>query len=281
MKIIFFLFVTLTNIFALNFTLVPYIASSTYEDVSKESSKIKGVYVKFYTPEYALEASYESNKIDYNSTIGSVSQDDITLAYSQIISNNYRVKGALHYIESDQNASDKAEIYLLGAQYFKKNSLDMGVDISFSKYDKSAIADSVEQIRPYAGISFGHYNSLMGRYVVKAGATIIYPSYTDSNSSLESSYTSYDISLTQYKGNFITKLTLWRGDQLYSVRDNAFSVYNLNELHSAGIYLSSRYAFSQDMGLRVSFNREDFRDLDVDKIDKMQRYLLSFDYTIR
>jgi len=274
---------TITHLFAADITLVPYLVKSSYDGVSKDSSMIGGVYSKYKTADYTVELSYENMKLDYNSTstLKTIKQDDFTVAYSQLLSSTKKIKGTVHYILSNNTQSDKAKVYYMDFQHFKKNRFNVGLEIAYSRYDTSAIADDIRQARLYYGSSFGDYKSTMGKFIATIGVTLISPKYTDSNSSLESSYSSYDLSLTQYKGKFINKLSWWAGDQLYAVKDSAFTVYNLNELHDTGLSLSTRYSLNSNSGVSLSYLRDSFLDLDVNKKDTMERIMLSFDYTIR
>lgn len=283
MKIVIsFLLLAFTNLLAMDVTLVPYAADSKYEGISKDSSSITGLYSKFSTPNYSVELNYENmNLEDINSSVDKIKQTDLVARYSQLLSDYYKLNAGAHFIKSDNNESHDAKVYFLGVKYFKKNRFDVALDIVYSTYDNNATADDVRQIRLSTGKTFGNYKSKMGKFIAKVGARMIYLKYTDSNSTLDSRNSSYDLSLTQFKGAFINKISWWSGDQLYAVRDRGFSVYNLDELHETGITLSSRYSITKDMGLMLSYTKENFIDLELDEEDSMERILLSFDYTFR
>ncbi len=274
------LFLFFTRLFAMDITLVPYVAYSEYQKDAKDKALIRGVYTKFTNPKYSVELNIEKTNLDYNRTYDTT-QNDFVLAYSQLLSNNYKFHSSLHYISSDNNQSDKTKVIFLGLQRFKQNKFDLGIEFAYSRYEETALAENIGQARVYGGLTFGDYKSMMGKYIAKLGATLLYPEYTNSNSSLKSNYSSYDISLTQFKGAFINKVSYWYGEQLYGVRDRGFVVYNLNELHESGIYISSRYSLYEDMGLSLTYTKENFNDLDTNIDDCMERILLSFDYTIR
>ena len=287
------LLIAFTNLLALDATFVPYAAESRYEGVTKDKSSITGLHTKFFTSDYSIELSYENTDFEYinqdddnstadsNSTTDKLKQTDLAISYSQLISKNYKINAGAHYITGDNNESHDAKVYFLGLKYFKKNRFDIGADLAYSTYDNNATADDVRQIRVYAGMTFGNYKSKMGKFITKVGATMIYPQYTDSNSTLKSRYSSYDLTVTQLKGAFINKLSWWSGKQMYAVKDRGFTVYNLNELHETGLTISSRYTIDKDMGLMLSYTKEQFIDLDVNQDDSMERLLVSFDYTFR
>jgi len=273
----------ITHLIAADITLVPYIAKTSYDKVPKKSSLIGGIYANYIEDDYVIEMGYENLKLDYNSTsaVKDLNQDDFVLSYSQLVTPSKKIKGAFHYILSNNKQSDNAKVIFVDLQHFKKNKFDIGLELAYSSYDKSAVADDVRQAKLYYGMTFGDYKSTMGRYIVKIGATMISSEYTDSNSSLDTTLNSYDLSITQHKGNFTNKLTWWDGDRLNAVKDDAFTVQNLNELYTTGLTLSTKYAIDRDMGLIVSYSKESFLDLDVNIKDKSERFLFSFSYIFR
>ncbi|MEA2100641.1 MAG: hypothetical protein U9P72_10990 [Campylobacterota bacterium] len=282
MKIIItFLLLTLTNLIALDITLIPYMAHTSYQDSSKQNSSINGFYTNFKEPSYSVELNYENKSLDYNSSDKKLKQTDYTVAYSYLIDDNYRLKTAYHQLSSNAEKSSKAKIYFAGLQYFKKNRFDLGVDISYSSYDKTALATDIYQAKPYFGITFGDYKSTMGKYVVKINTNLFYPKGGDSNSTYVNNSSSYSISIKQFKGDFHNMISAYKGEELFAVKDNGFSVNNQNELYTTGYTISTRYTIDEDMGLKLSYTNEIFRDIDIEIESKLQRYLVLFDYTIR
>jgi len=282
MKFILFIFLlTFTSLFALDITLVPYMEKSSYKNNYKHSSSVNGFYTKFSTKQYSLELNYENTSLDYNSTLTNYTQTDYTFSYSLYLSKNYRLKTAYHNMSGDSKQNISAKVYSLGLQYLKKRSFDLGVDLTYSDYSKSESVNDVYQTNTYARVTFGDYKSLMGKYIVKLDVSFIHPKSLDSNSTLSSSYTSYGLSLKQFKGDFINSIGTWGGEQIYAVKDNGFSIYSLNELYNSSYYISSRYAVSENMGITFSYKVEKFNDLDTLKDDSVRRYLLSLDYTIK
>ena len=275
------LLLALTQLLALEITLAPYITKAYYKDVSKDSSDAKGFYTKFNTLEHALELNYEKTALDYNDTALQLKQNDYTISYSQNISDTYKIKALYHQISASTDQNLSAKVYLLDLQFYKKNRFNVGAIATYSSYGSSALANDVYQAQAYAGFTYGDYRSLMGRYILKTDATIIYPKTNDSNSTLSTQYSSLSVTLKQYKGDFINTLGGWIGERIYAVEDHGFTVYNLNELHTSGFYLSSRYAITKNFGLQLSYTNERFEDLNINIDDSMKKYLFSLDYTIR
>lgn len=275
------LFLAFTQLLALDITLAPYMTKANYKDASKDSSSTKGFYTKLKAPEYSIELNYETTALDYNATTSQLKQNNYVISYSQKISNNYNLKALYHKLSTSGEEDFSANIYLLDLQFYKKSRLNAGTSFAYSSYGSDALAKSVYQVKAYLGTYFGDYKSIMGKFLIKTDATIIYPNGEDSNSTLDTHYTSIGLTIKQYKGDFINTISSWMGEKLYSVEDNGFTIYNLNELHTSGYYLSSRYAITKNMGVQLSYTSESFEDLDISINDSMQKILLSFDYTIR
>jgi len=274
---IFVLLFSITQLLAYEITLAPYMTQAKYKNSSKDSSSTNGLYTKYKAKNYAIALSYEQTSLDYNTTDEELNQKDITLSYTQRISNNYNLKTAYHQISSSSDNNISADIYFLGLEYYKKNRFSVGADFAYSAYDTK----NTYQIRTFAGISFGDYKSKMGKFLIKTDARMIYPQSEDTNNTLDSYYPSIGITIKQYKGDFVNTINGWMGERIYSVEDNGFTVYNLNELHSSGLYISSRYAITKTLGLQFSYTNESFEDLDLNIDDSMQKYFVSFDYTLR
>ena len=275
------LLLAFTQLLAFDITLAPYMTKANYKDASKDSSSTNGFYTKFKSPEYSIALNYETTTLDYNATTSQLKQNDYTISYSQKISNNYNINALYHKISTSGEKDFSADIYLLDTQFYKTNKFTTGISLAYSSYGSDALAKNVYQAKAYASTYFGDYKSTMGKYLIKADATIISPDGEDTNSTLNTQYTSISLTIKQYKGDFINTVSGWMGDRIYAVEDNGFTVYNLNELHSSGFYLSSRYAITRNMGVQLSYTGERFKDLDVNMNDSMQKYLLSLDYTIR
>jgi len=280
MKIIITLFLLIfTNLVALETTLVPYMEQANYTNSYKNSSTINGLYTKFKEPEYIIELDYETMSLENNIT--TIKQTDYTLSYSYFLRDNYQLKTTYHQMSNDANLSSSAKVYLLGVKYFKRNSFNLGLDISYSSYDKTALATEIYQLTPSLAINFGDYKSTMGKYIVKVETNIIYPKSIDTNNTNVKDCASYTISLTQFKGDFINKVSFYTGEEIFAVKDNGFSINNYNELYTSGYALSTRYSIYEDLGIFLSYKRDNFTEIETNNKSKIQRYLLLLDYTIK
>lgn len=278
--ITFAFFLTFTHLLAFDIILVPYVEKSSYKNDYKSSSKVEGIYTKVLDKDYSLELNYEKMDLDYTS-ISQLKQTDYTIAYSLYFTNYYRLKTAYHKISGNSNKNPNATIYFLGLQYLKKNSYDIGIDFANSSYDSSILVNDLHQMTTYARITFGEYKSLMGKYTIKFDNTLIYPQNLALDSIFDKKYSSYGVALKQYKGDFINSIGGFKGKEIFSVKDNAFNVHNLNELYTSSYYISTKYKVSEYTGFTLSYKSENFTDFETNKDDTTQKYLFSLDYTIR
>jgi len=281
-KIIAFLLLTFTSLVALDITLVPFVANNSYSDSSKSNSSTKGLYTNFKTPTYSIEFCYENENIDTNSsTTPTINQTDYTLAYNYIIDENYKTKVLYNQISNNLDTNSKTTVYLLGLSYAQKGSFSLGLNISESIYDDTALVDDIYQISPSFKITFGDYESTMGKYILELNADGFYPKGVDSNSSYLKNSSSFGFSLKQYKGDFSNKFSYYKGNRLFGVSDGGFSVNNLNDLYTSGISFSSRYKITNSIGFKVVYKNEKFTEIETDLKAKLSRYLFLFDYTIK
>ena len=282
MKIIITLLLLIfTNLIALDITLVPYTEQTNYKNSVKKSSTINGFYTKFKEPTYYIELDYETMNLDNNETVTTIKQTDYTLAYSYYLKQNYQFKTAYHKMSNNNKIASSGNTYLFGIKYFKKNKFDLGLDISYSNYDKTALTQDIYQLKPYFEITFGDYKSTMGKYILKIDSNVFYPKATDTNSTNIKNCSSYGISIQQIKGDFINKFSAYKGKEIFAVKNNGFSINNQNELYTSGYTLFTRYSVSENLGVSFSYKRENFTEIDSNIKSNLQRYLLLLDYTIK
>ena len=266
---------TATNVFALQMTVIPFIGYATYDDKSKETDFQTGVYTSINGSKNTLEVAYEYKDTSYLTTQDNTKQNDLTFLYTYSKTKYFKIRGAIHYISSSLEKDNNTLISLVGIENRNKK-FTIGINVSQSKYNDNALTNYMNQVTPYFAFSFGDINSLMGRYYTKISYDGIYPSQT--NQTLKNLYSSFTMGITQNKGNMENTFRLWRGEQLYSVRNNALTVYNLDDIHSGGIILSSKYKYSKKSNIKLSYINEYFTSFDASTKSKMNRYLLSLNF---
>ncbi len=283
MKKTLFLFFVLgsivSNLLASNFTVVPYVAIANYKDKYKDDALLGGVYAKLSMHSRAYEFAYENTSINsVNSQIKSIKKSDYTFLYSYSFNNNYKVKGGIHLVISNNTTDDDVQSYFTSFEYFQKNRFSLGLDAYYSFYSQSELGREVLQLKPYYGFKFGDYSSTMGTFFTKFSYYHIY-FMEKIKATLSRSYLSYEVEINHHKNNFYTKFKAWTGKQVYAVRDNGFTVYNLYEKHKGGWSLSSKYAFNDKLGLRASYINEVYSNIGTTSLSYTDTYLLSGEYS--
>ena len=263
-------------------TIVPYISSATYDSNLTDKDILSGIYTHIKNDAQTLEFSIESKKLTYTNTsnIDKLNQLDFTIAYATPIDNEINIYTLLHYISNDAK-SNKAKIFLLDITKKYNNNMNLNLELAYSFYNQNTLAQRIIQVKPSLKLKYGHINSKWGVLHPKISFYYIEPS--GENITLQKSYFSSEFALTHIKGSFVTSMNIWFGEQINAVRDRGFSVYNLDELHTHGYLISSRYKYSNDLGLKLSYTGETYKTYTSavlgtsDEIQK--RILLIADFT--
>ncbi len=269
-----------TTLVASNFTVVPYIALSQYKDKYKDDALLGGIYAKLTAQKRSYEFAYENTTINSknNRFLNDIKKSDYTFLYSHFLNNNYKIKGGMHLVLSNNITGDDVQSYFTGIEYFQKKRFSLGFDLYYSFYAQSTLGKEVLQFKPYYGFSFGDYRSAMGTFFTKLSYYHIY--FMQKNkATLSRSYLSYEIEVNHHKNNFFTKFKAWTGKQVYAVRDNGFTLYNLYEKHKGGWSLSSKYAFNDHLGIRASYINEVYSNIGTSSLSYTDTYLLSGEYS--
>ena len=260
------------NLYAVQTVLIPFIGSASYEDQTKEADFQFGIYANIKDNKNTYELVFEHKNISYVTNTSNTNQNDFTLLYTYDTTQSLIFRGAIHHIFSNLKKDNNTFIALVGVEKLK-NKYRYGINLSQSKYNDDSLTNYVHQISPYFGINFGEQNSLMGNFYAKITYDSIYPN--GKNQNLNDSYNSLTASFTQYKGKMENTFRYWFGEQLYSVRDNAMTVYNLDDIHSGGFLLSSKYKFTQKYVGQFSYINEDFKSFGATTDSNMNRFLFS------
>ena len=118
----------------------------------------------------------------------------------------------------------------------------------------------------------------MGKFHTKLMYDIIY--INGSNQALEDSYSSYTIRVEKNTKYFDNTLQYWFGKQLYSVRNNGLTVYNLGDIHSGGIIFSTKYKYDKEKNFKFSFINEDFKTFGATTESNLNRFLFSANFSL-
>jgi len=266
------LLLTSVNLFAAQTILIPFIGSASYEDQNKEADFQFGIYANIKDNENTYEIAYEYKNTTYSTTQSNTNQNDFTFLYTYDATTSLKFRGALHHIFSTLKKDNNTFIALAGIEKIKNKNI-FGINISQSKYNDNSLTNYVHQINPYFGIYFGKENSSMGNFYAKISYDAIYPN--GKNEILNDLYSSFTISFTQNKGKMENSFRYWVGEQLYAVRNNGLTVYNLGDIHNGGFLISTKYKFSKKHIGQFSYINEDYKTYGVTTDSNMNRFLLS------
>ncbi len=261
-------------LWANNLTVVPYLATANYKDSFKSDALLGGIYAKLKVKKRSYEFAYENTTINFKNNTSAIKKSDFTFLYSQPLNNHYKAKLGIHLTLSNNTSGDDVQAYFTGVEYFQANSFALGIDAYYSFYSQSDLGKEVLQLKPYYSFEFSEYNSLMGKFFVKFNYYYINFMQKTKNS-LNRSYISYGLEINHHKNNFLTTLKAWSGKQVYAIRDNGFTLYNLYEKHKGGWSLSSRYTLSRDFSLRASYINEVYSNIGTSSLSYTDTYLLS------
>ncbi|MCF6331383.1 MAG: hypothetical protein L3I99_07560 [Sulfurimonas sp.] len=266
---------TSLNLFAAQPTLIPFIGSASYEDKNKEADFQFGIYANIKSEQNnrnTYELAYEHKNTTYSTTQSDTSQNDFTFLYTFDASATLKFRGAIHYILSSLKKHNNTLIALAGIEKHKNKTI-YGINISQSKYNDNSLTNYIHQLSPYFGIFFGEKNSIMGNFYARINYDTIYPN--GKNQILKDVYSSFTISFTQNKGKMENTFRYWTGEQLYAVRNNGLTVYNLDDIHSGGFLISTKYKFSKNYIGQFSYISEDYKSYGTNTNSNMNRFLLS------
>ncbi len=280
-RIILFLLLSLSVFADSRITIVPYLGSGSYNSSLTDKDTLIGLYSIMKEDTHSVELSIESKNMNYADG-SKLNQINLTGSYKTTLDKSINVNTLLHYISNNQE-SDGTLITLLEAENTYKKNLVLGVQVAYSFYNENTLAKNMLQIKPSIKFNYGRRDSKWGTIHPKISFYYIKPLST--NKTLESSYFSTELGFTHAKGSFISTASIWFGEQVYAVRDNGFTIYNLNELHNSGYRLSSRYSINKDLGVKLSYSNEDYKtfNLTTDTLgseeESINRILLVADFS--
>lgn len=276
-------------------TVTPFAGYVGYGDSSvKDNGFYGGVYMSRKDMHQQFDLQYSHLKLDYKDDTPTLGQNDFTFVYSNFSTQNYIVKGGVHYIDSDDYLTDGGLVFFGGVRYYEKISFDIGIDAYYSNYGNFSPALNVWQLAPSAGKYFrtaqsgDFYLNLQYLYITFEESNIV--ETVNSHKSRPNmhtirSVTEYDnnshsvqLSVTNYYGKFTTTGYVWGGKQAYAVRDGGFTVYNLAEVHKGGAGLKINYKIKEKLGFGFDLAYEKFTDTETAEDTNMIAAGLSFSY---
>lgn len=245
-----------------------YGGSLDYSDSSKDNGWFAGAYFQQSWSADRLEFAYDRTEVNYaDSTVSDLKQNDFTAVWTHYLDDHYFARFGGHYIDNNDDLSNEAFTIFAGVKYFEGYDFDLGVDVYYSYYTNYTSEDlmakglDVIQIEPGIGFTFGEYSSNIGSFYTKIYYDYIKPD-NDGYSQLRNDYHSAGFLLKNFNGKWTTVIGGWFGKQVFAVSNEGFVVYNLLEEHKGGAEFSVHYAFSDQLGVKVQFGYESFKEID-------------------
>lgn len=255
-------FFIVSNLFATENSesvIVPFLAVTKYDNSPSNYASIAGgIYSRFNNENESIEIALEKiSIIRQNSSLQTIKQNDYIFQYANIFLENFRAKFGAHLAITDNTHTTNIQVYYVGIEGFKVGSYNAGAELYYSAYSQTALSDTVIQVKPYLRFKMGNNISMLGALYTKL--SLYYLSYSNT-AVLPDPYLSFELDLTHRIYNLTTTLKVWRGEQLYVVKDSGFTIYPLNEVHIGGFSYSNKYRMFESMAVKVAYIYEEFND---------------------
>ena len=258
---------TSSFLFAANF--MPYGAYLTYNNSTKDSGYVGGIYASDLESPYKLEFDAEYLDITYNNGSPDYTESDITLIGHYYEGYNYDYKLGIHNIFVTQTGNKAYnQVFIGGILYYKTLQYNYGADLYISSYDNF----SVYQITPKAGYNFGNYYSFLGSFYVEGKFNFI--NISNKGYAPHQDYRNLDFKVSNYNGPYVTTIEASFGKNAYKVASDGYSVYNLGEEYEKSYTARFKYKFDKTDSFEVSYSRSFFTENNINASSKV--YLLSY-----
>ncbi len=159
-------------------------------------------------------------------------QWDTTVAYTRYPSAAWRVRLGGHYIDADDPATDTGRTAFLGATY-TRGAGEVGCDAYLSDYPRARPALTILQTSPHVGVTLTR-----GRAIWHAVLTAHAIRTEEMPGFRAGTRLSGEGALTLDAAGWTLHGSAWAGRQLFAVRNDGFTVYNVAEEHLAGAVAS-------------------------------------------
>jgi hypothetical protein len=240
------------------YSVLPYAGKIYYSgQTTKDNGYVGGIYLSAFQSPYKTELDIEHTRIKYKDNTH-LNQTDFTALIHYYQGYNLDYKIGIHHIISDDSLTDRANIYLAGILFYKTLKYNSGVDIYYSDYSNTSTSPKVWQLTPKAGINFGNYYSKIGSFYAEAKVDYIHTLENKDENNLKSSYTSGELSLSNYKGAFTTKLSGWIGKRSFAIDNGGFIVNNLTNTQKFGAKFSESYKINIKSNVKIEYSYTKF-----------------------
>ncbi len=267
---------------------VPYLSYASYgsssaadanaTNINNKKDRIVGIYSLFDAGDHSFEFAIESKKLSYTKQNQTkiLNQTNYIASYKSYLKNNLRLNTVIHYIKSSFSQDNGMIASVIGLNYVSGKKVNLGVEMAYSIYNANKKAPKVFQTKAYLSYPYGRKDSAWGMIFPKI--TFYYIKPLSSNIPLKDSYFSTEFKLIHLKNHFTSAISYWAGKQVYAIRDDGFTLYNLDNIHESGFSVSSRYTWSEAIGFKTSYENEYYKPLGSKQNQYMHRYIFLVDF---
>jgi len=235
-------------------TIMPYTGILHYVDSStKDRAHVTGLYAAYGDGRLNLfECAFERLSI---TRIGLpvYSQWDTTACYTIYPSAEWRFRLGAHFLYGDDWASDSGHTFFFGGHTIRPRGWNTGWDAYISQYPTARPTLAVLQATPHIGYTMPL--SVNSSLCTDIKSYAIYPG--DIPTIHRRTYFSLEGTISAEWRRWKYSAFYWDGRQLFAVRNDGFTVYNVAEAHLAGGGLSiSHTLFSMtSVVLQANYDR--------------------------
>ncbi len=248
-----------------------YQAPHSYDDKSfRKDGTTTGLYAAYSsTSGYVFEGAVEKTQIDYKFGTD-LDQTDITLAFTNNSQGNHSYRLGLHGISTDDKNTDKALTAFAGYRYYHPYDDYYEASLYYTGYPDNNTDKQVWQIVPKIGKYLGDPITT-GTFLLQSKLNLI-------ARETGSSYFSAEAEIYWYYGDVSLNVGVWKGSQLYAVRNDGFIVYNQGDKHTGGQKFEAGYALTDNFSLKAGISQEQITETTGNEVD-FSVYTLSLGFT--
>ncbi len=250
----------------------------------KKSGYYMGTHL-YYThgKEHVTEFSADYLTIKYRNTNFKLRQYDFTLSYTNYSLSNYKLRGGLHYIINNDDATDNAVTVFGELLYYVPLSWNAGLEAYVTYYPDHPYNSGFGTDK---GIYVYQLNPKVGAYVKEnMGTGSLYlelkPYFIRVSRDVgwDKNHFSVEFTATYSYQKWVLSGFGYIGTQLFPVRYGGFVVYNFAEKRTSGYGLSAKYIFHPKASVSLTLFQDNFKYPGEDKTSSLTTTLLSLGYT--
>lgn len=236
-------------------TIMPYYLPINYKDSGvRENSSLTGVYGVFQSNlNNKFELALDYSDLNYIDNF-KIKQYDYTFAYTNESIPEWQFRAGGHYIISDDVLTDQSFVAFAGIGKYRFRSWDANVDVYYSNYDSYTPSFNAIQFSPSFGLTF-MFDRTHGLYL---NSTADYIMLSEPISFNKDNFFSVRETLTYFNNNLSISAYALFGEQMFSVRQNGFLVYNVSDLMKNGYGASITYSFNRNFFLKGGVEYDKF-----------------------